>query len=263
MKKITVCVLQFAVAAVLLWFNVVRAAEGGSATTSGYYRFPAIHRDRIVFRAEGDLWRVGIKGGVAQRLTSHPGEESRAAFSPDGKTLAFSAQYEGPLEVYTMPAEGGLPARRTFEGGAALVAGWTPDGKVLYATRRFSTLPDWQLRWVDLRTGRTKALPVSQASDGVLDPAGSTLYFTRQQFQGSSTKRYQGGTAQRLWKFAFDAPEALPLSADFPGTSKSPMLWKDRIYFVTDRDGTMNRWSMNPNGADLRQHTSHRAGAVK
>src|SRR6266700_913578 len=145
MKKIIVCVLQFAVATVFLWVSVVRAAEGGSATASGYYRYPAVHGDSIVFTAEGDLWRVGVKGGVAQRLTSHPGEESRAAFSPDGKTLAFSAQYEGPLEVYTMPAEDGPPTRRTFEGGAALVAGWTPDGRVLYATRRFSTLPDWQL----------------------------------------------------------------------------------------------------------------------
>src|SRR6266571_2849041 len=232
-----------------------RAAADSSSL--GYYRFPAIRGDVIVFTAEGDLWRVGISGGVAQRLTSHPGEESRAAFSPDGKTLAFSAQYEGPLEVYTMPAEDGPPTRRTFEGGAALVAGWTPDGRVLYATRRFSTLPDWQLAAVDLTSGMTKVLPLSQASDGVLDPAGSTIFFTRQQFQGSSTKRYQGGTAQRLWKFALDAPEALPLSADFPGTSKSPMWWKDRIYFVTDRDGTMNLWSMNPNGTDLRQHTSH------
>ena len=116
---------------------------------------------------------------------------------------------------------------------------------------------------VDLTSDMTKALPLSQASDGVLDPAGSTLYFTRQQFQGSSTKRYQGGTAQRLWKFAFDDPEALPLSADFPGSSKSPMWWKERIYFVTDRDGTMNLWSMNPNGADLRQHTSHHGWDVK
>src|SRR6266568_5752769 len=160
MKKIIVCVLQFAVAAVLLWVSVVRAAEGGSATTSGYYRFPAIHGDSIVFTAEGDLWRVGTKGGVAQRLTSHPGEESRAAFSPDGKTLAFSAQYEGPLEVYTMPVEGGLPTRRTFEGGAALVVGWTPDGKVLYATHHFSTLPDWQLASIDLGAGTTKCLPL-------------------------------------------------------------------------------------------------------
>ena len=251
----------------LVWL-VVRgglacAAERGDSAPQGYYRFPAINGDVIVFTAEGDLWRVGVNGGVAQRLTSHPGEESRAAFSPDGNRLAFSAQYEGPLEVYTMPVEGGLPTRRTFEGGAALVVGWTPDGKVLYTTHHFSTLPDWQLASIDLGTGMTKALPLSQASEGVLDPEGKVVYFTRQQFQGSSTKRYQGGTAQNLWKFALDAPEAVPLTADFSGTSKSPMWWKDRIYFVTDRDGTMNLWSMNVTGGDLRQQTSHKGWDVK
>src|SRR5262245_42863980 len=65
----------------------------------GYYRFPAIHAGTIVFTSEGDLWEVGTNGGVARRLTTHPGEETRAAFSPDGKTIAFSASYEGPTEV--------------------------------------------------------------------------------------------------------------------------------------------------------------------
>src|SRR6266478_247717 len=99
----------------------------------GYYRFPAIHGKQIVFTAEGDLWRVGVSGGVAQRLTTHPGDETHPSFSPDGRTLAFSAEYEGPTEVYTMPAEVGLPTRRTFEGGGAEAVGWTPDGKVLYS----------------------------------------------------------------------------------------------------------------------------------
>ena len=103
----------------------------------GYYRFPAIYGPRVVFTSEGDLWEVPTEGGTARRLTTHPGEETHAAFSPDGKTIAFSANYEGPTEVYTMPASGGLPTRRTFEGSATVV-GWTPDGKILYATRRYS-----------------------------------------------------------------------------------------------------------------------------
>ena len=82
----------------------------------GYYRFPAIHGDTVVFAAEGDLWKVDRRGGVATRLTTHPAEESNPAISPDGRTLAFSAAYEGPTEVYTMPIDGGLPVRRTFEG---------------------------------------------------------------------------------------------------------------------------------------------------
>src|SRR3954453_17997422 len=84
----------------LLLPGALRAEE-----TLGYYRFPAIHGDTIVFAAEGDLWRVDRRGGVATRLTTHPAEESRPAISPDGKTLAFSAAYEGPTEVYTMPID--------------------------------------------------------------------------------------------------------------------------------------------------------------
>src|SRR3954463_8519423 len=113
--------------------------------TLGYYRFPAIHGDTIVFAAEGDLWRVDRRGGIATRLTPHPAEESPPAISPDGKTLAFSATYEGPTEVYTMPVDGGLPVRRTFEGEGgrtgAVVVGWTPGGEVLYATAHESGLP--------------------------------------------------------------------------------------------------------------------------
>jgi len=237
-----------------------RAADADSA---GYYRFPAVHGDFIVFTAEGDLWRVGIHGGVAERLTSHPGQEAYAAVSPDGRTVAFSAEYEGPTEVYTMPVTGGLPARLTFDGAFAQVAGWTPDGKVLYATRKFSTLPDMQLAVVEPKTGLVSRLPLNQASDGVFTPDGKTIYFTRMAFQGSSTKRYKGGTAQNLWKYTLGADEAIPLTADFPGTSKNPMWWRDRVYFVSDRDGVMNLWSMKPDGTDLRQSTHHKSFDVK
>ena len=91
-------------------------AEPSSSGSIGYYRFPAIHGDTIVFGAEGDLWQVARSGGVASRLTSHPADESYPAISPDGTTLAFSAANEGPTEVYTMPLAGGSPLRRTFDG---------------------------------------------------------------------------------------------------------------------------------------------------
>jgi tricorn protease len=244
-------------------FTVATESRPAELSETGYYRYPAIRGDTIVFTAEGDLWRVGIQGGVAQRMTSHLGEESAAAFSADGQWLAYSAEYEGAREVYLMPAGCGLPKRLTFEGESTLVAGWTPDGKVLYSTRHSSTLPDWQLATVDPKTGATALLPLSQASDGAFDPAGKTLYFTRQHFQGSSTKRYQGGTAQNLWKYTLGAAEAVPLTADFPGTSKGPMWWRDRIYFLSDRDGTMNVWSMDPEGRNLRQHTHQRGWDIK
>jgi tricorn protease len=230
-------------------------SEAAAQANRGYYRYPAIYGDTIIFTAESDLWQVSAAGGVARRLTTHPGEEKFAAFSPDGKTLAFSADYEGPTEVYTMPATGGLPARRTFDGGSASVVGWTPDGKIVYATRRYSTLPDTQLALVDSQNRITR-IPLSQAAQGSYDARGAALYFTRLPFQGSYAKRYQGGTAQNIWKYSAGA-EATGLTGDFAGTSKDAMWWNGRIYFLSDRDGTMNIWSMDENGKNLRQHTRH------
>jgi len=239
------------------------AAGAELSETQGYYRYPALHGDVIVFTAEGDLWRVSIEGSLARRLTSHPGRETNPSISPDGSMIAFTAQYEGPSEVYTMPLEGGLPTRRTFEGGWARVVGWSPDGKPLYACNRYATLPDGQMASIDLNTNQTLMLPLSQASEGTYDGGGKILFFTRQPFQGSYTKRYQGGTAQNIWKYADGAEEAQPLTGDYPGTSREPMWWNGRIYFVSDRDGTMNIWSMDENGDDLKQHTTHKAWDVK
>lgn len=227
----------------------------------GYYRFPAISGNTIAFTAEGDLWETTTDGGIARRLTTHPGDETRAAFSPDGKTIAYSANYEGPTEVYSMPASGALPTRRTFDGGLAQVVGWTPDGKIIYTTRRYSTLPDAQLFTIDAQN-RVRPIPLSQASQGVYDSEGRTLFFTRRPFQGSEAKRYQGGTAQNLWKFA-PGSEAVALTSDFPGTSKDAMWWNGRVYFASDRDGTMNLWSMDGNGRNLKQLTRHQGWDIQ
>jgi tricorn protease len=236
-------------------FAVTAATAAGR---NGYYRYPAVHGSTVVFTSEGDLWSVDLKGGPAVRLTTHPGLETNPAISPDGSVLAFTAQYEGPAEVYTMPLSGGLPVRRTFAGLTSTVVGWTPDGKILYATQKYATLPNTQLVALDPSTGVETPLPLAQAADGSFDTAGGTLFFTRLPFQGSYTKRYKGGTAQSLWKFAPGGAEAAPLTADYPGTSKNPMFWRGRVYFVSDRDGTMNLWSMDPSGKDLRQHTAHK-----
>ncbi len=241
---------------------LVFAGTGWSqAHNRGYYRFPSVYEQTVVFTAEGDLWEVPIEGGTARRLTAHPGDETHPAFSPDGKTIAFSADYEGPTEVYTMPSTGGLPTRRTFDSGRARVVGWTPDGKILFATYRYSTLPDVQLATVDSEN-RVELVPLSEASQGCYEPSGKTLFFTRLPFQGSSTKRYQGGSVQNLWKYTAGG-EAQPLSSDHDGTSKDAMVWNGRVYFLSDRDGTMNLWSMDENGKGLKQHTKHQGWDLK
>jgi len=244
------------------WISLIFCV-GLSAQSAGYYRFPVIRGGTIIFTSEGDLWKVDAAGGTAVRLTTHLGTESHPAISPDGKLVAFSAEYEGPTEVYTMPVAGGLPTRWTYEGEAAIVVGWTPGGQILYSTNHFSTLPNTQLAVIDLEKKVSTVVPLSQASDGVLAPGGKTIFFTRLPFQGSQTKRYQGGTAQNIWKFTDGEEEAIPLTPNYPGTSKCPMWWNHRVYFASDRDGTMNIWSMDESGGDMRQHTFHQGWDVQ
>ncbi len=229
----------------------------------GYYRFPAIHGDTIVFTAEGDLWKASAAGGVAQRLTSHPGNEEHATISPDGLTVAFSAQYEGPTEVYTMPLAGGLPKRVTFTDNATEPVGWTADGKLLFSTHRGWSLPNQELGLLDTASGSIETLPLAQACSGVFDSTGHSLYFTRTPFNTLSLKRYKGGTVENLWKYTRGEAEAKPLLAEYEGVSRWPLWWSNRVYFATDRDGTMNLWSMNPDGGDLQQLTHHKGWDVK
>jgi len=231
------------------------SAQALQSSTLGYYRFPSLRAGTIVFTAEGDLWRVPLAGGVAARLTSHPGEETRAAISPDGSTVAFSATYDGPTEVYVMPLAGGLPKRLTWDGLRDLVVGWTPQGEVLFTSRRGSGLPAGQLFAVHPASGARRAIALSQAADGAWD--GGTLVFTRQEPNISNTRRYRGGTIQQLWTWSGGSAEARRLMPQDSAASRTAMPWQGRIYFVGDRTGSMNVWSVKPDGSDARALTNH------
>jgi tricorn protease len=222
-----------------------------------------MHGDVIVFAAEGDLWRVSASGGVAQRLTTHPAEETDPAISPDGRTLAFTARYEGPGELYTMPIGGGLPVRRTYESETSTATTWTPGGELVYTTTHFATLPVPQLARLDLEGGTISRIPLSTASEAAYDGTGTKLFFVRPAFHRNVTKRYTGGTARDIWKFVDGVEEAVELTGDYEGESHSPMWFNGRVYFVTDRDGTMNLWSMDEDGGGLTQHTRHAGWDVK
>lgn len=233
-------------------------AQPGPEAGYGFYRQPTLRGDRLVFQAEGDLWSVAATGGRAQRLTTHPGLESHPRLSPDGRTLAFTARYEGPAELYTMPSAGGPPTRRTFEAESSIATGWTPAGEPVYTTNRFATLPRPQLVVIDTASGAPRVVPLAEASEGAWSDDGRTVYFVRPAFHNNVTKRYTGGTARDIWRFDLEgSAEAVELTGDWEGESHSPMWSGGRVYFVSDRDGTMNLWSMTSDGEDLRQHTRH------
>lgn len=228
------------------------AADNPSTGRTGYYRDPALHGNTLIFTSEGDLWSVPLSGGTASRLTSATGIESMAFISPDGQTVAFRAQYEGPSEIYTMPIHGGIPQRRTWSG-AARPDGWTPDGRLIISTTRYSTLPDPRLVLLSTDNHR-EDVPLAGAAEAAYLSDGHTIIFTRWYKQPSYTKRYKGGSAENLWSYDGHG-EAVPLTADYAGTSHDPMVWNNRIYFLSDRDGVMNVYSMDPHGHALKQET--------
>ena len=252
-------ILVFALTPFVLVASPVFAADA-PALHRGYYTDPALHGDSIVFTSEGDLWRVDVHGGQAHRLTSGAGTEQKARIAPDGKTIAFQADYEGPSEVYTIPMEGGLPERRTWDGESQPV-GYAPDGRLMIATERYATLPGSELVLVDEHGGR-EILPLAEAAEGAYSSDGQTLFFTRWFKQWSETKRYRGGWAETIWKFD-GKNEAVPLTADYNGASTNPMVANGRVYFLSDRDGVMNVYSMDADGHGVKQESHQRVFDVQ
>lgn len=223
----------------------------------GYYSSPDLKGETLVFVAEGDIWKVSINGGLAMRLTTHLEDEMDPKISPDGKTIAYTAQYEGPREVYTMPIEGGIPTRWTYESDLSWVNSWTPDGQILYDTRAFATLPNRQLVKIDPNTKEKYRIPLHNASEATTNEDGKTLFFVNPSYHFNVTKRYKGGTARQIWKYSEGSPEAIKLTTDYTGESHHPTWYEGRVYFLTDRDGIMNVWSMKEDGTDMQQHTEH------
>ncbi|MCX5761211.1 MAG: PDZ domain-containing protein, partial [Gemmatimonadetes bacterium] len=233
-------------------------AQAPTQGALGFYRFPAIHGNTIVFAAEGDLWSVPTSGGLAHRLTTHAAEETDPVISPDGKTLAFTARYEGQTALYTMPIAGGSPTRWTYDGDAAVATAWTPDSRLVYKTTQYASIPKVEMVELNLGTNTRTRVPLAGASEGSYDASGKTIYFVRPGFHNNVTKRYTGGTARQIWKYTTGSAEAVQLTGqDYNGESHSPMWFNGRVYFVTDRDGQMNVWSMKDDGTDRKQITKH------
>ena len=234
-------------------------APPSPAALSAITASPPFTTITLVFTAEGDLWQVGVNGGVAQRLTTHPSEESRPRFlarRPDDRILGrlrrphrglhAAARWRRPAFDKLMTAP-----RRSWSAGRPAARSSTPRA----ASRRCRTRSS---RASTRRSGARTLVPLAQASDGSYGGDGRTLFFTRLAFQGSYTKRYQGGTAQNLWRFADGDREATPLTADYKGTSKSPMPWNGPRLF-SERPRRPHEPVVDGRGAaaDLKQHTQH------
>jgi tricorn protease len=226
-----------------------------TAETRGYYRFPTIRGDKIVFVAEDDLWEVPVTGGVARRLTANLGAVSHPFFSPDGQWLAFVGREEGHAEVYVMPAAGGPSRRLTFQGSNAAVVGWHQDRIVFASDIGRPVRHDIWLYTVDLEGNEPQPLAFGPAQAASWGDGGMVI--GRNTGDPARWKRYRGGTAGEIWIDEGGTGEFHKL-IDLPGNLANPMWIGQRVYFLSDHEGVGNAYSCRPDGQDLRQHTDHR-----
>lgn len=249
----------------LLWATLCSAVQAETLPEAqGFYRQPALQGQTLVFRSRGDLWRAPLQGGPAQRLSSHPGQESWPVLLPDGKTLAYVGQLESAGDVYTQPLAGGPATRRTWLNLANLrLLGHDRQGQLLLAAPAEDGRPFTQA-W-RLQGERLSLLPVGDASDAALSLDGQTLYFTRHGLRGDNVKAYRGGAMAQLWAMPLQGDsEARPWLPSQPrANDRSAQPWRsasgtERVAFLSDRDGFYNLWSANAQGQDLRQHTAWR-----
>ena len=242
MKKFTILLLAF-----MMGLGLMAQDE------SRLLRFPTIHGDQVVFTYAGDLYTVDRAGGVARKLTNDAdGYEMFARFSPDGEYLAFTGQYDGNTEVYVMPAEGGIPFRATYTatlgrddisdrmGPNNIVMTWKDDNSIVYRSRKqsFNSFKG-QLFLVSKEGGISEELPLPSGGFCSYSPDGKKLAYNRVFREFRTWKYYKGGMADDVWIYDFET-KGLENITNNEHQDIFPMWYGTKVYFLSDRDRTMN-----------------------
>ncbi len=220
-------------------------------------RFPAIHGNQIVFSYAGDLYTVSSSGGTARKLTNDIGYEMFARFSPDGKWIAFTGQYDGNTEVYVIPSEGGVPERLSYTetidrddvsdrmGPNNIVMGWKDNENIIFRSRwrEFNSFIG-QLYLQPLNGGMIEQLPLPRGGFCSYSPDKKKLAYNRVFREFRTWKRYRGGQADDIWIYDFETKKLENVTND-PAQDIIPMWAGNKIYFLSDRDSRMNLFVYN------------------
>ncbi|MEZ0471142.1 S41 family peptidase [Luteimonas salinilitoris] len=237
------------------------ASFAAPAADTRLLRFPDICRDQVAFVQAGDLHVVAASGGVATRLTSHPGQELYPKFSPDCRRIAFSAEYDGTRQVFVIAADGGEPRQLTWYNDAGLlpprggsdyrVLDWTPDAQhvLVLANRTPHGNRSGRPYLVPVEGGMERPLPPPESGGGMLSPDGRQYVYTPIDRDFRSWKRYRGGRAPDVWVYDLAHDSARRLT-DHRASDAQPMWLHDTVYFASDRDGTVNLHALAAGGGE-------------
>ncbi len=228
-------------------------------------RHPDVSDTQITFVYAGDVWVVAKEGGMAQRLSSPLGEESRPRFSPDGSKIAYTAYYDGNPEVYVIPAMGGVPQRITYHPMWDGLVDWYPDSQNLLigSSRESGTQRFAQFYKIPSTGGLAEKLPIPYGGNGSISTDMKKIAYNPGGGASMNWKRYEGGNAPDIWIFDLTSLESENIT-DHARTDADPMWHGDKIYFLSDRgkENRQNIWVYNTGDASLRQLTEFKKSDI-
>ncbi|HKS27584.1 MAG TPA: PDZ domain-containing protein [Pyrinomonadaceae bacterium] len=256
-------------AVLVLFCSIQAAAEPAQADgLTRLLRFPDIRGNLITFVYAGDIWTVPSSGGTARRLTSHPGLELFPKISPDGRWIAFSGEYAGTRQVYVISTEGGEPRQLTFyndvgplpprAGWDNTVMGWTPDGRnILFRSNRVAQSNRLSRPYlISIDGGTEQPLPITETGSMSFAPDGNRVAFTPITNEFRGWKRYRGGQSPDVWIYDLQSNTSEQITTT-RAQDMVPVWLGDTIFYLSDRDWTMNLFAYNTRTKKTRKVTNH------
>jgi tricorn protease len=239
----------------VLTTTTVAVTTNGESTR--LLRTPTVSATHLAFAYANNIWVAERAGGTARRVTSFQGLTTNPKFSPDGRSIAFSAEYAGNTDVYVVPVDGGEPKRLTWHPGADTVQGWTPDSsRVVFASGRATWAPNAAPRFwtVPAAGGVEEAMPLPRAFQGKISPDGRRIAYRLNTSWDEERRNYRGGQNKPIW--IVDLKTFDLVTPPWTDSKDIDPVWiGETVFFISDRDGVANVWSFDVPSKKLAQQT--------